>query len=285
MLGSTVAKYLSDKVSVTEANRTGRPVSILNQAIEFEVESQNIVKVLRTGSFDYAINCIGLIKQAMGVSLEDQRKAIEINSHFPVLLSLAASETGTKIISIATDCVYSGRLGQYSENELHDPVDVYGKSKSLGEVVSPLDMTLRCSIIGKEMSSHRSLISWVINQPFNATIDGYNNHKWNGLTTLHFAKIAYGIIETDSHKNQISHIIPADILTKERLVSSIAEIFGRPDIRVDCVNTPTRIDRSLQTNSPDRNEGFWRLAGYTQAPSIKTMLVEYANWLGGDQNV
>ncbi len=286
MLGSTVTRFLShEKIEVTEANRSGQSSYSSNYAVKFDSQHDNIQELLSSNYYEYVLNCIGVTKQVMNGSFEDNLSAISINSNFPFLLSLAALQENSKVISIGTDCVFSGMRGLYSEADLHDPIDIYGKSKSLGEVSSEADMILRCSIIGREISTKRSLLEWILNQPMGASIDGYTNHKWNGLTTLHFAKIVHGIITKNLYEPTLSHIIPLDIVNKDCLVRNIATVFGRADIHVSSANASEDIDRSLITLNPASNIALWKIAGYNQPPTINMMLVEYANWLEGNQNV
>ena len=101
------------------------------------------------GKVDFVVNCIGIIKPHISDSDDKQRlNALQINSLFPQKLADWASETGAKVIQIATDCVFSGHKGSYLESDAHDALDVYGKSKSLGEVPNPSMLHLRVSIIG-----------------------------------------------------------------------------------------------------------------------------------------
>ena len=93
-----------------------------------------------------------------------------------------------KIYQIATDCVYDGSNKLYSENSLHNPLDVYGKSKSLGEVDNKNFFNIRASIIGKEIKNHKSLYDWFRNQNKNSKVNGFTNHLWNGITTKSFRK-------------------------------------------------------------------------------------------------
>lgn len=285
MLGSTVTRYFSQqKIKVAEANRLGNAVIPSNKAIKFDCEHDNTQELLGSGAYEYVLNCTGVIKQVMNGTLEDSIRAISVNSNFPFLLSQAALRENVKVISIATDCVFSGIRGLYSEVDIHDPIDIYGKSKSLGEVSSEADMTLRCSIIGKETSTKRSLLEWVINQPSKASIDGFSNHNWNGLTTLHFAKIVHGIINENFHNPSLSHVVPSDIVSKDLLVRKIATTFRRSDINVRSLKASTDVDRSLMTVNPASNSELWKIAGYNRPPTIDNMLVEYVNWIEGNRN-
>src|SRR5207244_6584362 len=109
------------------------------------------------------------------------RRAVAVNSLFPYALSDVAEAAGARVLQIATDCVFSGREGSYREDSPHDPLDVYGKTKSLGEVQAPHFLNLRCSIVGPEIRGFRSLLCWFLAQPRNARLRGFVNHWWNGV--------------------------------------------------------------------------------------------------------
>ena len=130
---------------------------------------------------DYVINCIGVIKPVMMKNLRD---AIYINSVFPFDLAVYCEDINAKLIHITTDCVYSGKRKAYIESDVHDALDEYGKSKSLGEPDNC--MVLRTSIIGPETFHNRSLVSWFLKQ---TECQGYVNHFWNGITTKEYGKV------------------------------------------------------------------------------------------------
>ena len=141
---------------------------------------------------DYIINCIGVIKPyCLATDMAGIKKAILINSLLPHKISNIASKLSPKlkIIQIATDCVYSGESGNYVESSAHDPLDVYGKSKSLGEVIHPNFLNIRCSIIGHEVNNHLSLLEWFLSNHSGNEVNGYAHHLWNGITTLQFAQL------------------------------------------------------------------------------------------------
>ena len=144
----------------------------------------------------WAINCIGVIKPHIR---EDNPaeidRAIRVNALFPYGLARTAEACGVHVLQIATDCVYSGTQGRYLERDKHDALDVYGKTKSLGEVGSPNMHHLRVSIIGPEPLKHVSLMDWFLKQAPGSSITGYTNHQWNGITTLHFARLCHGVIQ------------------------------------------------------------------------------------------
>ena len=217
-------------------------------------------------SDDYVINCIGAIPQK-DKSPDEMRR---INSEFPHLLR---ADGEFRVIQIATDCVFDGQLGLYSETSLRSAKDVYGLSKAYGEL--PSFMNLRCSIIGPELTAKKSLFEWVANQPVGATINGYANHYWNGVTTDAFAKLVVGIIEQDLFNSGTRHFVPKDSVSKLQLIQMIARKLERDDLEI----LPTivkRLDRTLKTNFPETNAKLWSLAGYPVIPKIETLIEHLA---------
>ncbi len=113
---------------------------------------------------DYVVNCIGVIKPyIVENNSESLKNALNVNSIFPYVLNSYVKKS-VMIFQIATDCVYDGTEGKYNENDSHNAKDIYGKSKSLGEVKSENFFNIRCSIIGKEIKNFKSLLCWFINQ-------------------------------------------------------------------------------------------------------------------------
>lgn len=206
---------------------------------------------------DWIINAIGVIKPYC----DDVQRAITVNALFPHLLP-------AKTIQIATDCVYSGVKGNYVETDPHDALDVYGKTKSLGEAGHIKN--LRCSIIGPELKNHVSLLDWTLKQN---TLNGYTNHRWNGITTYHFVKIVEGILREGIELPNIQHIVPANVVSKAELLRLICKYY-KHEIPITDVEAPERVDRTLNTNSPNLNKKLWQVAGYKKPPTIAQMIEE-----------
>jgi dTDP-4-dehydrorhamnose reductase len=226
---------------------------------------------------DWVVNCIGVIKPYIhDDNREEVERAIQVNALFPMRLAVAAERSGARVIQIATDCVYSGRDGDYDERAAHDATDVYGKTKSMGEVHSPNVIHLRCSIIGPEVKGFVSLLDWFLKQAPDATLNGYRNHRWNGVTTLHFAKICAGIIRDAPVLPHVQHVIPSGEVTKAELLRSFAREYGRQRLTIRDVDAPALVDRRLRTTSPGLNAALWRAAGHAEPPSVPAMVHELA---------
>jgi len=244
-----------------------------------QASEAQLVQLLR--GHDYAINAVGLIRQKMDShSSRSTRCAIEINARFPHLLAAAAAQTQTTVLQIATDCVYSGRDGSYGESAAHDPSDAYGMSKSLGEVESPFVRHLRCSIIGPERHPGPSLLSWFLSRRQNETVSGYTNHLWNGVTSLHFARLCLAVAERRASLPPILHVTPADVVSKCDLLKLFAQAFGRMDVTIEARAAASAVDRILRSEDKDANAALWAAAGYSAPPTIASMVGELAGWSG-----
>jgi dTDP-4-dehydrorhamnose reductase len=281
MLGSAVLKEFSTfQGELIATTRAGTElVSNPNvRFLKFDAATDDLDSTFSM-PIDFVVNCIGIIKPYINDSDPKQTEtAFEINGAFPNRLETWASKNGAKVIQIATDCVFSGSKGDYLESSEHDALDVYGKSKSLGEASGPSMMHLRVSIIGPEVAKSSSLLEWVRNQPKDAEISGYTDHFWNGITSLHFAKIACGIIENGIFEPGVFHVLPRDSVTKSELVSLIAKYLGRSDIKVNPTATGANINRTLDTSNPAKNKTLWLSAGYESPPSIEQMVAELITW-------
>ncbi len=263
----TDAEKLKDTYGVVDF----RVLDVENTSVE------NIKEVVADAK--WVVNAIGVIKPYIhDDNVEESERAIRINSLFPYNLGKATSETDAKVLQIATDCVYSGNKGQYIESDAHDALDVYGKTKSLGETYLDNMLHLRCSIVGPELKAHLSLLDWFLSQDNNAEVNGYTNHQWNGITTLHFARIIRGIIKEDININHIQHIVPGNLISKANLLKNFAKEFGRDDITINSVEAPKIIDRTLATTNNKLNCEIWKAAGYSTPPTIEQMIAELADY-------
>jgi dTDP-4-dehydrorhamnose reductase len=216
---------------------------------------------------DYVINCIGAIKPTFAAT-KDQSIPIYTNAVFPHQLATWGELQGTKIIHITTDCVYSGARGKYLEDDPHDALDKYGKSKSLGEPSNA--MVLRTSIFGPESGGRkRSLLEWVKSQK-GKTTNGYANHYWNGLTTLELANCLVDIVDADLYTKGLFHVFSEDV-TKYDMVRTISSAYNL-DITVNEHETESCVDRTLRT-SKELNE-------YLQPACFSNMVFDLAHHEG-----
>lgn len=286
MLGSMVVDYLSrdSSLAVTAtvriemlATKCGEKLSSVNWRL-FDADVSQVLDALEViERHDWVINAIGITKPLIhDDNAFEVERAIRINSQLPYLIARWAQASGARVLQIATDCVYSGDKGRYMESDAHDALDVYGKSKGLGEVPAAHVHHLRCSIIGPEPKEHKFLLDWFLGQPQNAAVNGYTNHRWNGVTTLHFAKLCHGIITQDIAMPNLQHVVPRGEITKCELLQCFARYYRRGDVTITPIEAPVVIDRTLATNNEALNRELWAAAGYPQPPSVPEMVAELA---------
>jgi len=259
MLGNTVGQQMIDIYGENNVYLSYRNKDVSYGKNKFyynvtDVRSQNLPEC------DYLINCIGVIKPFMELDIE---KSIYLNSIFPIQLADICTEKNIKLIHITTDCVFSGKVGGYNENALHDALDDYGKSKSLGEVCKRNSMLLRTSIIGKEIHKKASLLEWAISQK-GKDVKGFTNHFWNGVTTKQYAKICSQIIDNDLYENGLFHVF-SDIVDKYELMHLFNEHF-KLDLSITAFETEQKCDRTLST--------IKELKGKLQIPGLEQQISE-----------
>lgn len=217
------------------------------------VESQ-LSEIYKTFKPDYIINCIGIVntycKDNDPTGIEN---AVRVNSMFPYTLSKATANIlpNTKIIQIATDCVYDGEKGAYTESDKFTPNDVYGRTKSLGEVVSNNFLNIRTSIIGPEINGFASLLEWFLRTKENI-VNGFTHHNWNGVTTLQFAQFCSEIMIKENFNEYrltsptLHFVINSDV-TKYELVKIFKQVF-KTKHEIHKVNSPLpAVNRTLRS--------------------------------------
>jgi dTDP-4-dehydrorhamnose reductase len=141
---------------------------------------------------EVVINCIGVVKQR--AAAQEHVPSIEINALLPHRLASACERWGGRLIHFSTDCVFSGRRGNYQESDFSDAEDLYGRTKFLGEVATGNALTLRTSIIGRELAHRKSLLEWLLQQN-HKRVPGYIHAMFSGITTNCLARVVECLLE------------------------------------------------------------------------------------------
>jgi dTDP-4-dehydrorhamnose reductase len=173
------------------------------------------------------VNAIGVIKRSKVPS--DPLPSIAINALLPHQLAQMAAACGARLLHFSTDCVFSGRRGNYVEADEPDPVDLYGRSKLLGEVRAPNALTLRTSIVGRELRGHLGLIDWFLSQRGHQ-INGYVRALYSGLTTLAMADLIAWLIRAQPELQGLWQV-SAEPISKFDLLQLVKRVY-RLDIEI-----------------------------------------------------
>ena len=258
LLGNTIAKYFLNKPNyITFAGvRNNAKISLFSRTylenfviIKDVLDTLELEKKIKVLKPNVLINCTGINNKKTYNNLAE--KYIKINSLFPHKLSEICFLNDVRLIQFSTDCVFSGQKGFYNESDNPDPIDLYGRSKLLGEVKNKNTITIRKSAIGHELCSRFGLLEWFLNQE--KKVKGYKNVIFSGLTVLELAKIIDTHIIPRNELNGIFHIA-GEPISKLDLLKIIAYEYKKTiNIIPDAYKT---IDRSLNGSY------FNKLTGY-----------------------
>lgn len=223
---------------------------------------------------DVVVNCIGVIKQHPAAN--DPGACVAINALLPHRLATLCAKRNARLIHISTDCVFSGKRERNTEADLTDAEDLYGRTKALGETIAPNAITLRTSIIGRELTTGYGLVDWFLanaDQP----LTGYAEARFSGFTTGEFAKIVDLVV--DRPDLQGLYQVASDPIDKHHLLTLLRNAYG-----LNTTITPKgepRIDRALDGTK------FCEATGYT-APSwtdmIRAMVADPTPYFSWRQN-
>ncbi len=220
MAGHIMAEYLdsfSDYEVIGVARDDGKYVTKVLDVLDFSA-LENYLNEVKP---DVVVNCIGVL---VSLSKNDISTAIMINSYLPNYLSELGKKVGYKLIHISTDCVFSGKVGQYTEDAFKDGDDNYARTKALGEVVNGLDLTIRTSIIGPELKKDGSgLLDWFFKQK--GEISGYTQAYWSGVTTLELAKATNEMIR--QQVTGLFQLCPDQKISKYDLLGLFSKVWRK----------------------------------------------------------
>lgn len=225
-------------------------------------DTDSILNVLSDFQPDAVINAVGIVKQRKDA--KEIIPSLEVNSIFPHRLAQLCKIAKCRLIHMSTDCVFTGNKGNYTEDDVSDAQDLYGKSKYLGELHEQHCVTLRSSIIGLELTRKTSLVEWFLAQRGN--IKGFRRAIYSGLTTHEMSRLIECILVKHKTLFGLWHVSSESAINKFDLLSIMLTKLGRHDIQI----TPDEnfvCDRSLI------GDRFKKATGY-QSPTWEAMLGE-----------
>jgi dTDP-4-dehydrorhamnose reductase len=214
--------------------------------------ADHLVRLFGEAKPDVVVNCAGVTKHLPEGNAPVS--AISMNALLPHRLVAHCSMLGARLIHVSTDCVFSGRTGNYTESDQPDALDIYGRTKALGEVTGDGAITLRTSTIGHEWGTKFGLLEWFLAQ---AQCKGFKHAIFSGLPTVEFARVVRDFVIPDTTLRGLYHV-GAQAIDKFQLLHLINKAYGR-SIQIDA-DEVFRIDRSLNS---DR---FSSETGYIAAP-------------------
>lgn len=230
MLGHKMFQTLRDRFEDTHTIIHGSLESVNhidlfqkgNVVAEFDVQDPaSLRKFLGKHKPEVVVNCIGIIKQRAEANA--YIPSLTLNSLLPHVLAEILDAWEGRLIHFSTDCVFSGKKGDYKETDASDAEDLYGKSKFLGEVAAKNAVTLRTSMIGRELSHFQSLLEWFLRQK-SPRVEGYKHALYSGLTTNMLSRIVGDIIQDFPNLRGL-YQVTGETISKYDLLTIIQEKF------------------------------------------------------------
>lgn len=270
LIGNNIFKYLSassgHEVFGTYRNLKCLPrfdANSVSRLIQFELNESiaQLSEILCEFRPDVIINALGITKHIE----ESIENIVRVNSLFPHQLAALSSRFGVKLVHISTDCVFSGENGMYSEFDLPDSRDLYGRSKILGEVTYGGHLTVRISTIGLELASQLGLLEWFL-KCSNSCV-GYAKAIFSGLPSKYFGYVLHQFILPNLQLSGLYHI-SSEPIDKFSLLKALADFYNK---KIDIIpDESVVINRSLDSSSFTKKTGF-------VAPSWKELIND--QWL------
>jgi dTDP-4-dehydrorhamnose reductase len=270
MLGHKLWQVLRQRVETWTTVRGARP-----PALEL-YESPNVIptidalddggiaRALETSNPNVIVNCVGLVKQLREAA--DPIAAITLNALLPHRLVAQARRIGARVIHISTDCVFAGTRGHYAEQDAADADDLYGRTKYLGEIAGPNCLTLRTSIVGREITGAHGLVEWFLSRR-GGRASGFTHARFSGVTTQVLSVVIGDVIERQRHLEGVYQVAAAPIAKYDLLVRLNQEFDAGVTLEP---SDAVRIDRTLD------GRAFAAATGFTP-PSWDHMVQELAN--------
>jgi dTDP-4-dehydrorhamnose reductase len=254
MLGHKLSQVLAERFDTLATVRGSFAVGVYYprrivcgvSAEDFET----VEKALIANEPDVVVNCIGIVKQ--DEAAKDRYQSIAINSLFPHQLARACGARDIRLIHLSTDCVFSGRRGNYKEDDVSDAEDIYGRTKWLGELDYDHSLTIRTSMIGRELRGSHGLIEWFLSQR-GKRVRGFKRAIFSGFTTVALSETIGNIIANGDQLHGVWHVA-AEPINKFELLSLVKQAF-QMDIEIE-PDESFVCDRSLDDSRFRARTGF-----------------------------
>lgn len=262
MAGHTIALYLKEQGH--EVFGFDRIQSRLIRSIGGDAQDKDTVKeLIGNGKFDAVINCIGILNQA---AEDNKALATYLNSYFPHFLADITKDSNTQIVHMSTDCVFSGKKGNYTETDFKDGETFYDRSKALGELDDNKNITLRNSIVGPDINPKGiGLLNWFMQQE--GEINGFTKAIWTGQTTLQLAKTMEAATKVKA--TGLFNTVPATSISKYNLVKLFNKYLRKEKLQIHPVDGISA-DKSLKRT---------RFHFDYLIPDYEIMIHELADWM------
>lgn len=262
MAGHTISIYLTEQGH--DVLGLARTESKYIKSVICDVSDTTVLyNIVKQGNYDSIINCVGILNRS---AEKNKSRATFLNAYLPHFLAEVTQKTDTQIIHLSTDCVFSGKRGNYSEDDLRDGENFYDRSKALGELDDDKNITLRTSIIGPDINQNGiGLFNWFMSQK--SEVNGFTKAMWTGQTTLQLAKTMEAASKEKAYG--LYNVVPNTSISKYELLKLFNHHFRKNELKINAVDG-VNVDKSLKRT---RFEFSYLI------PDYEIMVSEMAVWM------
>ncbi len=182
------ARFPDCRVTIRGPRERYRAFKLFDDARVIEnvdvTDEARLAAVLDSAAPDVIVNCVAVTKRREKSAAP--ASSVLLNAWLPHRLAEWTHAHDARLITISTDCVFDGATGGYTEDDLPNALDVYGRTKAMGEVAYGNALTLRTSFVGRELENGTELLEWFIAHN-GGTVPGFRGTLYTGISTLYCA--------------------------------------------------------------------------------------------------
>jgi dTDP-4-dehydrorhamnose reductase len=246
LLGSNIYNFLKNKKLRIYTSTRKKNNNFSNNFAYGDLSKKNskekLEKIIKKLDPNYIINCIGITKHKKSNFTE--MKKINYGLVYKILSLLKKYKF--KYIHLSTDCVFSGKEGNYKETSIQNATDNYGITKSMAEKLCLKKknvLILRCSTIGHENFTKKGLLEWFLSK---SKVYGFKKAFFSGPTSVELARIIFMFILDKNVLKKGIYNIACKKISKFKLLQIVNKIYKKKIAIMS--NNNFFIDRSLSPN-------------------------------------
>ena len=199
---------------------------------------ESLPVALQNARPDAVIHCAAIAN--LDVAEQNPQLADLVNAQAPGVLALAAKKLGIPFVQISTDAVFDGSKGNYSEDDLPNPLNTYAQSKLAGEEAVrqayPDAIIARVVFYGWSLAGRRSLAEFFFNNLSQGKpVNGFTDSIFSPLYVRDLADL---LLEAMSKKlTGTYHFFSSESQSKYDFGVAIARRFGFDESLITPVQT------------------------------------------------
>lgn len=299
LLGINVAWLAAERFHVTGVMR-GIHAAPPPETAAFDIllsdltQAGEVERVMEIARPDVIIHCAALSEVDRCETQPEE--AERVNTWLPGMLAQAAQQSGAKLLHISTDAVFDGEMGNYTEDDAPNPINVYARTKLDAERAvadaNPNALIARVNFFGWSWQGRRSLAEFFfLNLSAGNPVKGFADIHFcpllvNDLVEILLDMLAcdlcgiYHVVSSDcQNKYEFGRMLARNFSFDENLVSpssytaSGLKARRSPRLTLCC----DKVMRALGKEMPTQAAGLQRFAdlyrqGYPQ--NLRSLLVQ-----------